>query len=101
VLQTYWPVPNPGWSKPAATNAPVQDEAGQAVLGMNPNTSSPPSPGIFIFLFSAQRVLSALLSAPKFSPPTYPPYPEPSPTLNLNLFSPLNSKRPWSARVVE
>jgi hypothetical protein len=26
---------NQGWSEPTATNAPVQDEAIQAVLGMN------------------------------------------------------------------
>jgi hypothetical protein len=29
-----------GRSEPGATSAPVQDEAIQAVLGMNPNTSS-------------------------------------------------------------
>jgi hypothetical protein len=38
-----FPLPPPavitGWSGPAATSAPVQDEAVQAVLGMNPNTS--------------------------------------------------------------
>jgi hypothetical protein len=28
-----------GWSEPAATSAPVQDEAVQVILGMNPNTS--------------------------------------------------------------
>jgi hypothetical protein len=27
--------PKPGWSEPAATNAPIEDEAIEAVLGMN------------------------------------------------------------------
>ncbi len=36
-----------GWSEPAATSAPVQDGAVQAVLGMNPKHILFPSPGIF------------------------------------------------------
>jgi len=28
-----------GWSEPAGTSAPAQDEDVQAVLGMNPNSS--------------------------------------------------------------
>jgi len=51
-----WERVGEGWSEPAATNAPVQNEAVQAVLRMNPNTSSPPSPGIFIFLFPCPGV---------------------------------------------
>jgi hypothetical protein len=31
----------PGWSEPAATNAPDEDEAVQAVLGMNQKHISP------------------------------------------------------------
>jgi len=36
-----------GRSEPAATNAPVEDEAIQAVLGMNQKHILFPSPGIF------------------------------------------------------
>jgi hypothetical protein len=67
--------------------------------------------GPFYFPLPLPRVFSALLSAPKFSPPTYLPYPKPSPTLsspylnlpslNLNSFSPLHSKRPLSTQDVE
>jgi len=48
------------WSEPAATTAPVQDEAFQAVLGMNPKTHPCPLP----------RDFPALFSAPKFTPLT-------------------------------
>jgi hypothetical protein len=93
-----WERVGEGWSEPAATNAPVQDEAVQALLRMNPNTSSPPSPGIFIFLFPCPEVFQ-----PSYLPqsflllPTSPTLnPKPTPTLNLNSFSPLHSKCPWS-----
>jgi hypothetical protein len=36
-----------GWSEPAATCAPVQDEAVQAILGMNQKHILFPCPGIF------------------------------------------------------
>jgi hypothetical protein len=49
----------------------VQDEAGQAVLGMNPNTSSQPSSGNFFFLFPAQGFLSPLICPKGF--PSYLP----------------------------
>jgi hypothetical protein len=98
-----WERVGEGWSEPAATNAPVQDEAVQALLRMNPNTSSPPSPGIFIFLFPCSEVFQ-----PSYLPqsflllPTSPTLnPKPTPTLNLNSFSPLHSKCPWSTWVVE
>jgi len=52
-----------GWSELAATNALVQDEAVQAVLGMNQKTHPLPVPKDFLGPFSA----------PKFSPPTYFP----------------------------
>jgi len=53
-----------GWSEPAATNAPVQNEAVQAVLGMNQKHILFPCSGI-----------SAPFSTPKISPPTYFPPP--------------------------
>jgi hypothetical protein len=54
-----------GWSEPAATSAPVQDEAVQAVLGMNQKT----------YPFPLPRDFSAPFFAPKFSYPTYlPPF---------------------------
>jgi len=36
-----------GWSETTGTNAPVQDEAVQAVLGMNQKNILLPCPGIF------------------------------------------------------
>jgi hypothetical protein len=42
---THWA--NQGRSEPAATNAPVQDEAVQAILGMNQKHILFPCPGIF------------------------------------------------------
>jgi hypothetical protein len=53
-----------GWSEPATTSAPVQEEAVQAILGMNKKTHPYPMP----------RDFSALFSAPKFSPPNYLPH---------------------------
>jgi hypothetical protein len=47
-----------GWSETTATNAPVQDEAVQAILGMNQKHILLP------------RDFSAPFFAPKFSPPT-------------------------------
>jgi len=48
-----------GWSKPTTTNAPIEDEAVQAILGMNQKH----------ILFPAQR-FSGPFSTPKISPPT-------------------------------
>jgi hypothetical protein len=63
-------VKSPGWSETTATNAPVQDEAVQAVLGWTKNTSSCLAQGFF-----------SPFSAPKFSPPTYsPPFYLPPPS---------------------
>ncbi len=65
-----------GQSEPAATSAPVQDEAIQAILGMNQKH----------ILFPCQRDFSAPFSAPKFSPPTYflpPSFLPPSPHFPL------------------
>ncbi len=50
-----------GQSEPAATSAPVQDEAIQAILEMNQKH----------ILFPCQRDFSAPFFASKFSPPTY------------------------------
>jgi len=69
-----------GWSEPAATSAPVQDEAVQAVFGDEPKHIQV---GHFYFPFPLPRVFSAFFFAPKFSPPTY----RPPPLLNLNSFS--------------
>ncbi len=38
----------PGWSEPAATSAPVHDQAIQAILGIEPKTH-PPLPKVFSF----------------------------------------------------
>ncbi len=62
-----------GWSEPAATSAPVQDEAIQAVLGMNLNTSKQ---GIFIFLFPCPGFFQ-----PSYLPQNFPLLPT-SPTVN-------------------
>jgi hypothetical protein len=54
-----------GWSEPAATNAPVQDEVVQVILGMNQKH----------ILFPLSRDFSTPFSVPKFSQPTYfPPF---------------------------
>jgi hypothetical protein len=53
-----------GRSELAATSAPVQDEAIQAVLGMNPNTSKQ---AIFIFLFPCPGFFY-----PSFLPQSFP-----------------------------
>ncbi len=69
-----------GWSEPAATNAPVQDEAVQAVLGMNQkhkNTSSSPAQGFFSPLPCPKIFLSYLppTSLLPITPhPTCPPH---------------------------
>jgi hypothetical protein len=45
--QTGLELPHQGWSETTATYAPVQDEAVQAVLGMNQKHILLPCPGIF------------------------------------------------------
>jgi hypothetical protein len=52
------------WSKPAATNAPVEDEAIQAILGMNQKHILP---------YPKFLKILSLFSVPKFFPPTYLP----------------------------
>jgi hypothetical protein len=67
--QGYWfqSLKITGWSELAATNALDQDEAVQAVLGMNQNTSSSPAQRFFSPLLCPKIFLSYLLPAP---PPT-------------------------------
>ncbi len=58
-----------GWSEPAATNAPVEDEAVQAILGMNQKPILFPCPETF---------------QPPFLPQKFPAYlPSPLPTSPL------------------
>ncbi len=57
------PVKKSGWSEPAPTSVPVQDEAVQVVLGMNQKR----------ILFPYQGIFFGPSSAPKISPPTYLP----------------------------
>jgi hypothetical protein len=51
-----------GRSEPATTNAQVEDEAVQAVLGMNQK---------HVLKYPKFLVFFSLFSAPKFFPPTY------------------------------
>jgi hypothetical protein len=61
-----------GWTEPADTNAPVEDEAVQAVLRMNKK---------HILLARNYRVFSTSYLPQKFSlPPTYLPPTSPPPT---------------------
>jgi hypothetical protein len=58
-----------GWSEPAATSAPVQDEAVQAILGMNQKHILFPCPGIFSPL--RPKIFPSYLLP---SPPSYLPH---------------------------
>jgi len=61
-----------GWSEPAATNAPVEDETIQAVLGMNhKNKSSSPAQGFF---------------SPRLCPKIFPSYLLPPSPTSLTSF---------------
>jgi len=59
------------WSEPAGTNAPVEDEAVQAILGMNQKPILFPCPGIFQPPSFPQN-FALLLTSP---PPAYLPPP--------------------------
>jgi hypothetical protein len=68
----YW-----GWSEPVATNAPVEDEAVQAVLRMNQKHVLP-YPKVLVFsayslpqCFSLLPTSLLLTSRPTSLPPTY------------------------------
>jgi len=67
-----------GWSEPAATSAPVQDEAVQALLGMNQKHILFVCPGIFQPPSLPQKFPLLLTPPPSPSLPTSPLLP-PSP----------------------
>jgi hypothetical protein len=67
-----------GWSEPAATNAPVEDEAVEAVLGMNQKHILP-CPKFLVF--SAASLSQSFSLLPTSLPPT-------SPLLPLTYFAP-------------
>ncbi len=76
------------WSEPAATNAPIQDELGEAVLRMNKNP----------ILLARMDYFSHLFSAPKFSPllpTTYQPLP---PSLHHQSSRDVEWEQAWSSR---
>jgi hypothetical protein len=58
---THWGIKFMGWSEPTTTNAPIQDEAIQAILGVNQKH----------ILFPCPRIFQLYLFTPNFSPPTY------------------------------
>jgi len=72
-----------GWSEPAATNAPVQDEALQAVLWMNQKHILFPCPGIFEPPSLPQNFPLLPTSAPLL--PMSPLLPSPHFSLTLSL----------------
>ncbi len=80
-LQKHLKPPNPkqyGWSEPAATNAPVEDEPIQPVLRMN---ILPARRDFFLDLLSALKFsTSPFLPTPSYLPPTKP---TPPPTSTL------------------
>jgi len=57
-----------GWSEPAATNPPVEDEPVQPVLLMN---ILPARQGFFFHLLSAPKFSTYHLPPPSYLPPTY------------------------------
>jgi hypothetical protein len=69
-------LPHLGWSEPATTNAPVEDEAIQPVLGMNQNHIRTAQ----IYIFSPASTLPQNISPqPTYHPPpTDPLLPPPS-----------------------
>ncbi len=62
-----------GWNEPVATNALVEDEAIEAVLGMNQKHILH-CPKLFVFLTSFLSQIFSLLP-PSYLPPTYLPPP--------------------------
>jgi hypothetical protein len=60
-----------GWSEPTTTNAPVQDEAIQTILGMNENTSSSPAQELFSPLLYP-KFFRSYLSPPSSSLTSFP-----------------------------
>jgi hypothetical protein len=64
-----------GWSEPTATNAPVEDEAIEAVLGMNQKYILP-YPKLLVFSTTSLPQFFSLL--PTSLPPTSPLLPPPT-----------------------
>ncbi len=74
-----------GWSEPAATNAPVEDELVQPVLRMNILQARR---GFFFhLLFASKFSTSPLLPTPSYLPPTKPT-PPPTSTLLPTTYQP-------------
>jgi len=73
-----------GWSEPAATNAPIEDEVIQAVLGMNQKTHAPLPKKVLVFsAFCLPQSFFLLPTSLLFTSPLLPP----SYLLNLILRS--------------
>ncbi len=66
-----------GWNDPAATNAPVEDEAVEAILGMN-QKPHPPCPNIYIFFPASTLPQNISLLPPTYLPPPTSHLPPPS-----------------------
>jgi hypothetical protein len=73
------------WSEPAATSAPVQDEAIQPVLGMNQKHILFPCPWIFQPTSLPQNLPLLPTSPPPTNLPLLPPSPHFSLTPSLEL----------------
>ncbi len=63
----------PGWSETATTNAPVEDEVIQAVLGWTKNASSLPKIINFFHPLLCPKISPSHLPPPSYLPPTYHP----------------------------
>jgi hypothetical protein len=79
-----------GWSEPAATNAPFEDEAVEAVLGMNQNHILPAQ--IYIF-FPASTLPQNISLLPTYLLPTSPLLP--SITIARARAGALEPEREW------
>ncbi len=69
-----------GWSEPMPTNAPIEDEAVEVILGMNQNTSSLTQSFWFF------QPLLCPKNFPSYLPPSHLPPPSYLPHLNLCSF---------------
>jgi len=94
-LQKHLKPPNPkqyGWSEPAATNAPVEDEPIQPVLRMN---ILPARRDFFLDLLSALKFsTSPFLPTPSYLPPPTYPLPSPPPLLPPPSYLPPTNPTP-------